>query len=77
MSNKMLTMPNFQLFDDPNSGRLAKFIGYFDQVVILLAVAAQCIESLPVIRRSESEDAFIVGSLRYYILVFNSLVSGF
>ncbi|XP_063683294.1 potassium voltage-gated channel subfamily A member 2-like isoform X2 [Bolinopsis microptera] len=36
--------------DNPDSGRLAKVIAYLDLVIILIAVVAQCLESLPQIR---------------------------
>ena len=51
MSRKVLTQNvRFQCLDNPDSGRLAKVIAYLDLVIILIAVVAQCLESLPQIR---------------------------
>ena len=55
---------NSQLFDDPNSSKVAKVIGYLEQIVILLAVAAQCIESLPLLRNESLVDEIIFNSYR-------------
>ena len=60
-----------QLFDDPNSSKAAKIIGYLDQMIILLAVAAQCIESLPLLRNEGLSDKLLINSYRqvkYYFI---------
>ena len=45
-----------QLFDEPQSSAPARALGYFDQIVIFMAVICQCLESLPAIREAESPD---------------------
>jgi len=59
-----LQQKTWLLFDDPNSSKVAKVIGYLDQIVILLAVAAQCIESLPLLRNESLVDEIIFNSYR-------------
>ncbi|KAL5267613.1 hypothetical protein ACHWQZ_G004603 [Mnemiopsis leidyi] len=46
----------WQLFDEPQSSAPARALGYFDQIVIFMAVICQCLESLPAIREAESPD---------------------
>ena len=60
-----------QLFDEPQSSGPARALGYFDQIVIFMAVICQCLESLPDIREAESKDDSLWGAIK---LVFDEII---
>eukprot|EP00116_Pleurobrachia_bachei_P003760 sb/3464022/ len=55
------------LLDEPNSSLPAKLIGYLDQIVIILAVIAQCAESLPNIRLAPDDSKDLIGSISFKV----------
>lgn len=47
---RLILIVFLQCLDNPDSGPTAKVIAYLDLAIILIAVVAQCVESLPSMR---------------------------